>query len=225
MLKQKRLDQEKKFISGRYGRLQELMFTVRIMYQFIKGFRALHFVGDCVTVFGSARFKPDHPYYKLTEEVGLHIAKAGLTVMTGGGPGLMEAANKGAKQAGGRSVGCNIELPHEQHVNPYLDTWVEMRHFFVRKFLLMKYSVGYIIMPGGFGTLDELFESLTLIQNHKISNYPVAIMCKDYHQHLIAHINLMIAEGTISEKDKSLYLVTDNPKEAVDHIMKYYNEK
>lgn len=193
------------------------------MLQFIKGFRVLHYVGNCVTVFGSARFKPDHPYYKLTEEVGAELAKRGFTVMTGGGPGLMEAANKGAKQAGGFSVGCNITLPQEQHENPYLDKWVEIRYFFVRKWLLMKYSVGYVMMPGGFGTLDEVFETLTLIQTGKLTNYPMVIMGKEYHKNIIAHIELMIEQGTISQEDEKLLLITDSPKKAADHIVKFYN--
>jgi len=218
-----KIDSEKKFISGKNSRLQEFLFTIKVMFQFIKGFRVLHYVGNCVTVFGSARFKPEHPYYKLTEEVGAELAKRGFTVMTGGGPGLMEAANKGAKEAEGYSVGCNITLPHEQHENPYLDKWVEIRYFFVRKWLLMKYSVGYIMMPGGFGTLDEVFETLTLIQTGKLTNYPMVIMGKEYHKNIIAHIALMIEQGTISQEDEKLLLITDNPKKAADHIFKFYN--
>src|SRR5690606_19893038 len=139
-------------------------FTLKILFEFIRGFRALHFVGPCVTVFGSARFKEDHPAYEQARQVGAGLAKLGFTVMTGGGPGIMEAANRGAKDVGGRSVGCNIVLPFEQTANPYLDRWVNIRYFFVRKVLLTKYSYGFVVMPGGFGTLDEYFEALTLIQ-------------------------------------------------------------
>lgn len=218
-----KIDSEKKFISGRNTRFQEFTFIIKVMLEFIKGFRALHFVGNCVTVFGSARFKSDHQYYKLTEQVGAELAKRGFTVMTGGGPGLMEAANKGAKEAGGFSVGCNITLPHEQHENRYLDKWVEIRYFFVRKWLLMKYSVGYIMMPGGYGTLDEVFETLTLIQTGKLTNYPMVIMGIEYHKNIIAHIELMIEQKTISAEDEKLLLITDDPQEATDHIVKFYN--
>ena len=147
---------------------------------FIRGFRALHFVGPCVTVFGSARFDEHHRYYAMAREVGGALAGLGFTVMTGGGPGVMEAANRGAREAGGRSVGCNIELPFEQEPNPYLDRWVTTEYFWVRKVLLFKYSYAFIVLPGGFGTLDELTEALTLIQTRKILQFPVVLMGRDY---------------------------------------------
>src|SRR6185436_6522026 len=160
-------------LSGPRARLSELARVIRIAGEFLRGFRRLHFVGPCVTVFGSARFKEDHPYYTLARDIGRRLALAGATVMTGGGPGIMEAANRGAKEAGGYSIGCNIRLPLEQQPNPYLDRWVTFRYFFVRKVLLVKYSYAFVIMPGGFGTLDELFEAVTLIQTRKIESFPV----------------------------------------------------
>jgi uncharacterized protein (TIGR00730 family) len=156
------------FLEGPQSRRKDLLFAIRVLIEFIKGFRALHFVGPCVTIFGSARFKDGHPFYEKTEELAAKIAQLGFTIMTGGGPGIMEAANKGAREAGGRSVGCNIVLPHEQHENPYLDKWVDIKYFFVRKTLLIKYSYAFVVMPGGFGTLDEYFEALTLIQTKMI---------------------------------------------------------
>src|SRR5580765_7592539 len=155
-------------LEGPRARVVEFKRVWRIAAEFIRGFRALHFVGPCVTVFGSARFKEGDPYYQLAREVGKGIASLGMTTMTGGGPGIMEAANRGAKEAGGTSIGCNIILPHEQKPNPYLDRFVEFRYFFVRKLMLIKYSYAFVVMPGGFGTLDELFESLTLVQTGKI---------------------------------------------------------
>jgi uncharacterized protein (TIGR00730 family) len=190
------------------------------MFEFIRGFRALHFTGPCVTVFGSARFKEDHPYYEATRQLSAEIAKLGFTIMTGGGPGVMEAANRGAKDVGGRSVGCNIKLPMEQHHNPYLDTFVNFNYFFVRKTLLVKYSYAFVIMPGGFGTLDEMFEAMTLIQTGKIKDFPVIIFSKDYHSELMQHIDLMLKNKTISEDDLELFLVTDSIEEAVDLIRK-----
>jgi uncharacterized protein (TIGR00730 family) len=167
---------ERYFLEGPHSRGSELLFSLRIFYEFIRGFRVLHFIGPCVTVFGSARFKQDHPYYPLAREIGRNLASLGFAVMTGGGPGIMEAANQGAKDANGISVGCNITIPVEQEPNPYLDHWVRFDHFFVRKVLFFKYSYAFVIMPGGFGTSDELFETLTLIQTGKISHFPVIIV-------------------------------------------------
>jgi len=181
----------------------------------IIGFRALHFVGPCITIFGSARFAEDHPYYALTREAAAAFAKLGFTIMTGGGPGLMEAANRGARDAGGRSIGCNIQLAMEQSPNPYLDKWVKLEHFFVRKILLVKYSYAFVVMPGGFGTLDEYFEALTLIQTHKIKDFPLIIFDKAYHRELLAHIDSMQQQSTISPADARLFLVTDSIEEAV----------
>lgn len=213
-------EQEIRFLEGPRSRWQEFKFVVKVCLEFIRGFRALHFSGPCVTVFGSARFKEDHEYYALTRRLAGEVAKLGYTIMTGGGPGIMEAANRGAKEVGGRSVGCNIVLPHEQAHNPYLDKWVNMRYFFVRKTLLIKYSYVFVIMPGGFGTLDELFEAMTLIQTGKIEDFPVIIFCKDYHKDLIEHIEQMKHRKTISETDLRLFLVTDSVEEAVEHIRK-----
>lgn len=178
----------------------------------------LHYCGPCVTIFGSARFKEDHPYYKQTQAIAGEIARLGFTIMTGGGPGIMEAANRGAKEVGGRSVGCNIVLPHEQKHNPYLDKWVNIKYFFVRKTLLIKYSYAFVVMPGGFGTLDEYFESLTLIQTKTISQFPVIVFNKLYHKDIIEHIEKMKAAGTISPEDLKLCLFTDSVEEAVEHL-------
>ena len=213
-------EQEIAFLDGPRSRWEEFKFVVKVCIEFIRGFRALHFAGPCVTVFGSARFKEDHEYYVLTRRLGAEVAKLGYTVMTGGGPGIMEAANRGAKEVGGRSVGCNIILPHEQEPNPYLDKWVDMRYFFVRKTLLIKYSYVFVIMPGGFGTLDEFFEAMTLIQTGKIKDFPVIIFCKDFHRELLGHIEQMRQRKTISDSDLDLFLVTDSVEEAVEHIHK-----
>lgn len=206
---------EIKFLSGPQSRVKELLFTLSILGEFIKGFRALHFIGPCITIFGSARFKKDHEYYQLARKAAAEFAKLGFVIMTGGGPGIMEASNRGAKDVGGRSVGCNIKLDTEQFPNQYLDKWVEIKHFFVRKVLLIKYSYAFVVMPGGFGTLDEYFEAITLIQTKKIGNFPVIIFCKDFHSKLIEHISLMKEMGTISDTDHDLFLVTDSVEEAV----------
>ena len=208
------------FLDGPRSRWQDFKFVVKVCIEFIRGFRALHFVGPCVTIFGSARFGEDSPYYQLTRKLSGEIAKLGFTIMTGGGPGIMEAANRGAREAGGRSVGCNIILPMEQEPNPYLDKWVNIRYFFVRKTLLIKYSYVFVIMPGGFGTLDELFEAMTLIQTKTIRDFPVIIFCKDYHKDMLEHIEQMKDRKTISTQDLSLFLVTDSIDEAVTHIQK-----
>ncbi|MGZ4055264.1 MAG: LOG family protein [Bacteroidia bacterium] len=212
--------EEKTFLEGPQSRRKDFFFLIKIIIEFVKGFRALHFVGPCVTVFGSARFKEDHSSYKLAREIGGALSNLGFTVMTGGGPGIMEAANRGAKDVGGRSVGCNIVLPHEQKPNPYLDKFVNIRYFFVRKVLLSKYSYGYVVMPGGFGTMDELFEALTLIQTNFIKRFPVVMMDKNFHRQLMAHIDLMAAQGTINEDDLKLLLYTDSVEEAIAHIEK-----
>jgi uncharacterized protein (TIGR00730 family) len=188
------------------------------MSDFIRGFRALHFVGPCITVFGSARFQEDHPYYKLARDLGGAIARMGFTVMTGGGPGIMEAANRGARDVGGRSVGCNIRLPFEQHHNPYLDRWVTIDYFFVRKVLLMKYSYGFVIMPGGFGTLDEMFEALTLIQTKKVKNFPVVVMGSEFWSEMRELIDHMVKGSTISPEDIDLICWTDSVPEAIAHL-------
>lgn len=209
---------EIRFLEGPQSRWKELKFSFHVLLEFIKGFRVLHFVGPCVTVFGSARFKEDHITYKQTRELSGEVAKLGFTIMTGGGPGVMEAANRGAKEVGGRSVGCNIVLPHEQKPNPYLDKWVNIKFFFVRKTLLIKYSYAFIVMPGGFGTLDEYFEALTLIQTKMLMEFPIIIFDKAYHKDMIEHIERMKERGTISAADLELCLFTDSVEEAVKHI-------
>ena len=209
---------EIKFLAGPQSRWKELIFTLRVVIEFIKGFRALHFLGPCVTIFGSARFVDGHPFYEKTEELAGKIAQLGFTILTGGGPGIMEAANKGAREVGGRSVGCNIQLPHEQKPNPYLDKWVNIKFFFVRKVLLVKYSFAFVVMPGGFGTLDEYFEALTLIQTKMIHEFPIVIFDTEFHEKLIAHIDQMKNAGTISEEDPQLFLFTDSVEEAVAYI-------
>ena len=185
----------------------------------MRGFRTLHFVGPCVTVFGSARFGEEHPYYAVGREVGARLAKVGFTVMTGGGPGIMEAANRGAKESGGRSVGCNIELPQEQKPNRYLDRWITFRHFFVRKLMLVKYSYAFIALPGGFGTLDEIFEVATLIQTGKIRGFPLVLMGREFWQPLLDFVrSRLVAEQAVAPEDAARFLVTDSPAEAVEAI-------
>lgn len=206
------------FLEGPRSRFDEFVTVLRVIRDFFRGFRVLHFVGPCVTVFGSARVKADTPNYELARRLGAAVARLGFTVMTGGGPGVMEAANRGAKDAGGRSVGCGIKLPVEQAPNPYLDRYVTMHYFFVRKTLLIKYSYAFVVMPGGAGTLDELFEALTLIQTGKIKNFPIVIMGTSYWKELIDFINKMAEFGMISPSDVSLIYATDSVEEAVAHI-------
>jgi hypothetical protein len=210
---------EEYLLEGPGRRDYEFFRLFRIAADYIRGLRALHFVGPCVTVFGSARFPEGHEYYRLAREVGKLLAKHGFTVLTGGGPGIMEAANRGAREAGGASIGCNIRLPLEQRPNPYLDRWTEFRYFFVRKVMLVKYSYAFVVLPGGFGTLDEIFETATLIQTGKIRRFPVVVMGREYWQPLIDFIEgTMIPRGTISPGDIKDLLVTDSPEEAVDRI-------
>src|SRR3954470_14726561 len=206
------------FLDGPRSRFEEFITLLRVLRDFLRGFRVLHFVGPCVTVFGSARVKIDSPYYELARKMGAAIARLGFTVMTGGGPGIMEAANRGAKDVGGRSVGCNIELPFEQVSNIYLDRCVRLHYFFVRKALLVKYSYAFVVMPGGVGTLDELFEALTLIQNGKIKDFPVVIMGTDYWSQLIGFIEQMAQRGKISPSDLKMIFATDSVEEAIAHI-------
>jgi hypothetical protein len=212
---------ERYFLEGPQTRGSELMMLWRIAREFFYGFRKLHFVGPCITVFGSARFKEDHPFYQLGVEVGAALSNLGFTVMTGGGPGIMEAANRGARQAGGKSVGCNIVLPFEQAPNRYLDLMLEFRYFFVRKVMLVKYSYGFVVLPGGVGTMDELFEALTLIQTGKIQDFPVVLMGVDYYQPLMDLLRDMLAAGTIGPDDLNLVKLTDSVEEAMQHIENY----
>lgn len=204
---------------GPRSRTEEFWRTLRIAGEFIKGFRRLHFVGPCVTVFGSARFPPGDPDYERARQIGAGIARIGLTTMTGGGPGIMEGANRGAREAGGRSIGCNIVLPKEQHPNPYLDRFVDFNYFFVRKVMMVKYSLAFVVMPGGFGTLDEIFETLTLIQTHKIESFPIVVMGTDYWGPMMEFIrNHMVARGTVSPADPDLITMTDSVDEAIETI-------
>jgi uncharacterized protein (TIGR00730 family) len=207
------------FLQGPQPRRVELARAIRIMLEFIRGFRALHFVGPCVTVFGSARFKADHPYYEVGRQVGRELARAGFTVMTGGGPGIMEAANRGAREAGGRSVGCNIELPEEQKPNPYLDRWITFRHFFVRKVMLVKYSYAFIALPGGFGTLDEIFETATLVQTGKIKEFPIVLVVREFWEPMIDFLKSRpLAAATIGALDLERFVVTDSPEEVAHSV-------
>ncbi|TAK36609.1 MAG: TIGR00730 family Rossman fold protein [Saprospiraceae bacterium] len=207
------------FLKGPGSRWADFTGVWKIMVEFVRGFRHLHFIGPSITVFGSAHFKEDHPYYQQARLFGQAIARKGFTVMTGGGPGVMEAANRGAKEAGGCSAGCNIELPHEQEPNPYLDVMITMRRFYVRKVLLLKYSYAFVVLPGGFGTMDELFETLTLIQNHKIGALPLVLFGREFWKELLDQIEEMKAAGTISPNDSGHFLVTDSVEEGMDYII------
>jgi uncharacterized protein (TIGR00730 family) len=211
----------KRFLQGPQPRGFELARALRIFWELIHGFRALHFVGPCVTVFGSARFHEDHRYYRLARDLGARLARAGFTVMTGGGPGIMEAANKGADEAGGVSVGLGIELPFEQGLNDYIDIGIEFRYFFVRKTMFVKYSQAFVVLPGGFGTLDELFEALTLVQTRKVTRFPVVLLGTEYWGGLYDWIReRLVGEGKISPEDVNLLALTDSVEETVDIIVR-----
>lgn len=206
------------YLEGPKSRGYELGFAWKVFCQFIKGFRTLHFVGPCITVFGSARFKEDHPQYSTAREFGRQIAALGFTTLTGGGPGIMEAANRGAFEQGGRSVGCNIKLPFEQKPNPYVQTSITFDYFFVRKTLMIKYSYAFIIMPGGFGTMDEFFETLTLVQTKMLTQFPIVLFGKDFYRELWNYMEFLVQQGTVSKEDLSLVLLTDSISEALEHI-------
>ncbi len=200
--------------------------VLRIMGEFVEGFEQLSDLGLAVTIFGSARTKPDDPMYKKAVELSKLLGETGLSIITGGGPGIMEAGNKGAKEAGARSVGLNIELPFEQHDNPYLDDSIDFHYFFTRKTIFLKYASAFVIFPGGFGTMDEFFESLTLIQTGKIKNFPVVLFGTDYWKGLINWLkNTMLTEGKISEGDLDLLIQTDSTKEACDFIVHSIKEQ
>ncbi len=202
---------EAAFLAGPRRYLEDMGRVARIALEFSRGFRQLRGIQPCVTFFGSARFGPDDPFYDLARRTARSAARAGFTVMTGGGPGLMEAANRGAHEAGGPSIGCNIELPHEQKPNPYIDRWIEFRHFFVRKVMLVKYSCGFVIMPGGFGTLDEVFETATLIQTRKIADFPILLMGEDYWRPLRTFIeDSLSSRGAIRPADLQRLVITDD---------------
>ena len=207
------------FLQGPQSRIFELARAIRIFGEFVKGFRRFHFLGPCVTVFGSARFGDGHEYYAMARRVGQALARRGFTVMTGGGPGVMEAANRGAQEVGGRSVGCNIRLPREQHPNPYLDQWITFRYFFVRKVMLAKYSYAFIALPGGFGTMDEIFEIVTLIQTERVKRFPVILIGRDFWDPLHEFLRRRpLALGTISATDLHLLEITDEIESTIERV-------
>jgi uncharacterized protein (TIGR00730 family) len=209
---------EKLFLRGRRSREADLESAVTIFLEILRGFESFDFDKPCVTVFGSARFREDHEYYALARDMGAALAELGYAVMTGGGPGLMEAANRGAREAGGLSLGCNIRLPHEQEPNPYLDKFIEFEHFFVRKVMLVKYSSAFVVMPGGFGTLDEAFEVATLIQTGKLERFPIVGMGGDFWTQLRKFARqTMLVQGVISEDDIAFV----HPGESIDEALQY----
>jgi hypothetical protein len=193
--------------------------ALRIFSESIRGFRKLHFVGPCVTVFGSARFEEGSKYYELARQVGAELAALGFTVMTGGGSGIMEAANRGAREAGGRSVGANIEVLREQKPNRFLDTWMTFRYFFLRKVMLVKYSSGFVAMPGGYGTLDEIFETATLVQTRKVRDFPIVLVGTEFWQPMLQFMRQTLVEAkTIDPSDLDTFFVTDSPRAAAEYI-------
>ena len=193
----------------------------KIMAEFVDGFEALAKIGPCISICGSARTREGNPYYELATEIAERLAEDGFGIISGGGPGIMEAANKGAFENNGTSVGVNIVLPHEQQPNPYLHKSINIDFFFVRKVLLVKYSYAFIIMPGGFGTMDEFFETLTLVQTKVINDFPIVLFGTEYYQPLVEYMKYMAEKGTISTEDMQLVLLTDDPDEAMRHISKY----
>ena len=214
-------EEERAFLKGSRENPRELASAGRIFLEFVRGFQRLGEIGKCVTVFGSARFPEGHPYYESARQLGRRLAQEGFTVMTGGGPGIMEAANRGAKEGGGLSVGCNIQLPSEQRPNPYLDRFVEFEHFFVRKVMLVKYSQAFVVMPGGFGTLDEVFETITLMQTNKLEYFPIVAMGGRFWKKLGDFIrNTLVREGTIDASDLELIHATDSLDKAMKIIKK-----
>jgi uncharacterized protein (TIGR00730 family) len=211
---------------GPESRLTETIHAMKVFGEYLRGSQALHPLWPCVTVFGSARLREGHPAYELGREVGRELAEGGYTVMTGGGPGLMEAANRGAKEAGGKSAGCNIHLPVEQKPNPYVDWVVTFEHFFVRKVMLVKHSVGFVALPGGFGTFDEVFEAATLIQTGTITRFPIVLLGREFWEPLAGVLReRLLALGTIDEDDLGILHITDSAVDAVDYIEKVTSEK
>jgi len=210
---------ERKLLDGRRERGADLESAVRVFLEFLRGYESLDFDGPCVTIFGSARFKEDHAYYKMARALGKRLAQEGYVVMTGGGPGIMEAANRGAKEGGGFTIGCNIKLPHEQRPNRYLDRFVEFEHFFVRKVMLVKYSSAFVVFPGGFGTLDETFEAITLVQCEKIERFPIVAMGRAFWDHMSDFVrNALVAEHTVTRDDLHLLKLSDSVDEVVTYI-------
>ncbi|MFL0796736.1 MAG: TIGR00730 family Rossman fold protein [Cellvibrionaceae bacterium] len=217
---------DKRLLQGPQKGWEDILRAFQIGMEFYRGFRKLRHLGDCVTVFGSARFEESHPYYQQAREVGRLLGGAGFSVMTGGGPGVMEATNRGAKEVGGYSVGCNIKLPKEQRPNAHLDLWTEFEHFYVRKVMLVKYSKAFVVLPGGFGTFDEVFETLTLIQTGMISRFPIVAIGSEYWQNLMDMVSdTMVDTGTIDKADMESVYVTDSPREAVDIILSYVDRR
>ncbi|MEC5142476.1 TIGR00730 family Rossman fold protein [Chitinophaga sp. 212800010-3] len=214
-------EEEKHFLEGPGSRLKELKFTLRMLTEFIRGFRVFHFAGPCIAIFGSARVKPESEYYEMARQMGAGIAGIGFSVMTGGGPGIMEAANRGAREANGKSVGCNIQLPAEQQPNQWMDRHFDCHYLFVRKVLMFKYSYGFVIMPGGIGTLDEFSEALTLIQTHKILNFPIVLMSKGYWEPLMPLFHKMIDSYMLEPDIMKYILLTDSVTEALEHLQQF----
>lgn len=213
------------FLKNKHEHSVDVEGAVQIFLEFLHGYNTLKVPKPCVTVFGSARFPEDHQYYIMARALGRALAEAGYSVMTGGGPGIMEAANRGAKDAGGCSIGCNIELPLEQKPNPYLDEFIQFDYFFVRKVMLVKYSSAFVVFPGGFGTLDELFETCTLMQTMKIESFPIITMGSGFWNNMNTFLqDTLVAEGTISEKDMGLFSLTDSVDEAISIIQQQAKE-
>jgi uncharacterized protein (TIGR00730 family) len=208
-------------LAGPRGRIHDFATLLRVMRDFLRAFRTLHFAGPCVTIFGSARTPKGTEYYEMARRMGAECAKLGFTVMTGGGPGIMQAGNQGAFEAGGRSLGVNIELPFEQKLNPYVHRSVTMRYFFTRKVVLVKYSYAFIVLPGGAGTMDEMFETMTLIQTGKLHNFPIILMGRDYWQPLMDFVYRMVEAGTISPEDPDIIFFTDDVAEAAAHLKRH----
>ena len=212
---------DRTLLSGPSSRIKDLATLFRVCVDMLRAFRVLHFVGPCVTIFGSARVAPGSRYYEMARRMGQESSRLGFTVMTGGGPGIMQAGNQGAYEAGGRSVGVNIELPFEQRLNPYVHRSLTMRHFFTRKVVLVKYSYAFIVMPGGAGTMDEMFETMTLIQTGKLKGFPIILMGKDYWKPLMDFVYNMADEGMISAEDPELIFFTDDVAAAVAHLQRH----
>jgi uncharacterized protein (TIGR00730 family) len=213
-------NQERNFLTQTRTPEREKARLKRIMAEFERGFKRLYRLGPAVTVFGSARFKPGHPHYELAREVGRELARAGFTTITGGGPGAMEAANRGAHEIGGPSIGLNIVLPHEQKPNPYIDENVDFNYFFVRKVMLVKYSCAYIVVPGGLGTLDELFEAATLIQCGKIGPFPLVLLGREFWKGMRDFLLFMVDQGVFDAKEVGFGKIVDSPSEAVEMVVR-----
>ena len=214
-------DVEKRFLAGPRDRAKDLESAIRYFLEFLRGFETLGAIDrPCVTVFGSARLGEGTPYYDMARALGRRLAEEGLAVMTGGGPGIMEAANRGAKEAGGLSIGCNIQLPFEQQPNPHLDIFIEFDHFFIRKVMLVKYSSAFVVLPGGYGTLDEAFETVTLMQTDKIEDFPLISMGVEFWRPMAAFMrDTLVTRGTIGKQDVHLWSSTDSVEEAVPTIL------